>query len=52
MMGGVDDPVMASAILERLEITTEAPVPARARDPTEAEWAHFDDDWPDEAADA
>jgi hypothetical protein len=35
MLGGVDDPVMATAILERLDIRTDAPVAARARDPTE-----------------
>jgi hypothetical protein len=35
MLGGVDDPVMATAVLERLDIRTDAPVPARARDPTE-----------------
>jgi hypothetical protein len=41
MLGGVDDPVMATAVLERLDIRTDAPVPARARDPTElaeCEW--------------
>jgi hypothetical protein len=35
MLGGVDHPVMATAILERLDIQTDAPVPTRARDPTE-----------------
>jgi hypothetical protein len=27
--------MMATAILERLDVRTDAPVPARARDPTE-----------------